>query len=107
MLICMIKCFVCFAVVTVVFTEVSTLAEQKAVTIAVVNDADMIPLQKLSPKFEERNPDIKLNWMIVEENVLRQRVTTDVSTGSDQFEIVFALDHPTSRSLNYGTSFER
>src|ERR1700739_3955168 len=73
----------------VVFTCVSVLAQQKTVTIATVNNPDMIELKKLSPKFEEKNPDIKLNWVIVEENVLRQRITTDVSTGSGQFDIVF------------------
>src|SRR6201993_3978777 len=63
-------------------------AQQKTVTIAVVNNPDMIELKKLSSKFEEKNPDIKLNWVIVEENILRQRVTTDVSTGSGHFDIV-------------------
>src|ERR1700758_4176620 len=64
-------------------------AQQKTVTIAVVNNPDMIELKKLSSKFEEKNPDIKLNWVIVEENILRQRVTTDVSQGSGQFDIVY------------------
>jgi len=49
----------------------------------------MIELQKLSTIFEADNPDIKLNWVVVEENILRQRVTTDVSTGSGQCELVF------------------
>jgi sorbitol/mannitol transport system substrate-binding protein len=74
---------------TLLLTAVSVLAQQKTVTIATVNNPNMIELKKLSPKFEEKNPDIKLNWVIVEENVLRQRVTTDVSTGSGQFDIVF------------------
>src|SRR6201988_2634571 len=78
-----------FPLLAVVFTCVSVLAQPKTVTIATVNNPDMIELKKLSPKFEEKNPDIKLNWVIVEENVLRQRVTTDVSTGSGQFDIVF------------------
>ena len=73
----------------VLLTGVSVLAQQKTVTIATVNNPDMIELKKLSPKFEEKNPDIKLNWVIVEENVLRQRVTTDVTTKSGQFDIVF------------------
>jgi sorbitol/mannitol transport system substrate-binding protein len=64
-------------------------AQQKAITIAVVNNPDMIRLKKLSSKFEEQNPDIKLNWVVVEENVLRQRVTTDVSQGSGQFDLVY------------------
>ncbi len=64
-------------------------AQQKEVTIATVNNPDMIELKRLSSKFTEKNPDIKLNWVIVEENVLRQRVTTDVSQGSGQFDIIF------------------
>ena len=30
-----------------------------------------------------------MNWVVVEENILRQRVTTDVSTGSGQCDLVF------------------
>jgi polyol transport system substrate-binding protein len=64
-------------------------AQQKTVTIAVVNNPDMIRLKKLSSKFEESNPDTKLNWVVLEENVLRQKVTTDVSQGSGQFDLVY------------------
>jgi sorbitol/mannitol transport system substrate-binding protein len=70
-------------------SAITALAQQKSVTIAVVNNPDMIELKKLSSKFEEKNPDIKLNWVIVEENILRQRVTTDVSQGSGQFDLIF------------------
>ena len=77
-----------FPLLAVLLTGASVLAQQKTVTIATVNNPDMIELKKLSPKFEEKNPDIKLNWVIVEENVARQRITTDVSTGSGQFDIV-------------------
>jgi sorbitol/mannitol transport system substrate-binding protein len=64
-------------------------AQQTSVTIAAVNNPDMLELKKLSSKFLEQNPNISLNWVIVEENILRQRVTTDVSTGSGQFDLVF------------------
>ena len=63
-----------FPFLSLLLTAISALAEQKTVTIATVNNPDMIELKKLSPKLEEKNPDIKLNWVIVEENVLRQRV---------------------------------
>ena len=59
------------------------------VTIAAVNNPDMIELQKLSSNSEQKNPDFTLKWVIVEENILCQRVTTDVSTGSGQFDLVF------------------
>jgi sorbitol/mannitol transport system substrate-binding protein len=58
------------------------------ITIAVVNNPDMIELKKLSPAFEKANPDIKLNWVVLEENVLRQRATTDIATGSGQFDVM-------------------
>src|ERR1700693_893709 len=78
-----------FPFLVVLFIGVNVLAQQKTVTIATVNNPAMIELKKLSTKFEAANPDIKLNWVVVEENILRQRVTTDVSTGSGQFDLVF------------------
>jgi polyol transport system substrate-binding protein len=83
------KRFVPPLLATILLSTVSVLAQPKTVTIAVVNNPDMLELKKLSSKFEEKNPDIKLNWVIVEENILRQRVTTDVSQGSGQFDIVY------------------
>ena len=73
----------------ILLSAITALAQPKTVTIATVNNPDMIELKKLSTKFEADNPDIKLNWVVVEENILRQRVTTDVSTGSGQFDLVF------------------
>src|ERR1700756_348670 len=67
----------------------SAYAQQKTVTVITVNNPDMIELKKLSPQFEQKNPDIKLDWVIVEENVLRQKVTTDISQGSGQYDLVF------------------
>ena len=63
------------------------LAETK-VTIATVNNGDMIVMQKLSKVFEKQNPDIRLEWVILEENVLRARVTTDIATRGSQFDIM-------------------
>ena len=67
----------------------SAQAQQKTVTICAVNNEPMIELKKLSAKFEQKNPDIKLNWVIVEENVLRQKVTLDVSQHSGLYDLVF------------------
>src|ERR1700721_1009791 len=74
---------------SLIFGVTAPQAEQTTVTIAAVNNPDMLELKKLSSKFEQKNPDITLKWVIVEENILRQRVTTDVSTGSGQFDLVF------------------
>ncbi len=57
-------------------------------TIATVNNGDMIRMQKLTDDFTKMNPDIALNWVTLEENVLRQKVTTDVATKSGQYDIM-------------------
>ena len=56
-------------------------------TIATVNNGDMIRMQKLTDDFTRMNPDIALNWVTLEENVLRQKVTTDIATKSGQYDI--------------------
>src|SRR5690349_24642774 len=63
-------------------------ANAATVTIATLNNPDMIELKKLAPAFEKANPDIQLKWVILEENVLRQRATTDITTNSGQFDVI-------------------
>ena len=58
------------------------------VTIATVNNGDMVVMQRLSSVFEQAHPDIHLRWVVLEENVLRQRVTTDIATKGGQFDIL-------------------
>ena len=57
-------------------------------TIATVNNGDMVVMQKLSAQFEQLHPDIHLRWVVLEENVLRQRVTTDIATKAGQFDVL-------------------
>jgi len=60
----------------------------ETLTIATVNNSDMIRMQRLSKVFEEQHPDVKLNWVVLEENVLRQRLTTDIATQGGQFDVL-------------------
>lgn len=60
----------------------------ETLTIATVNNSDMIRMQRLAKTFEEQNPDIKLKWVVLEENVLRQRLTTDIATQGGQFDVL-------------------
>lgn len=62
-------------------------ASAEELTIATVNNGDMIIMQKLSPEWEKETGN-KINWVVLEENVLRQRVTTDIATKSGQFDIL-------------------
>ncbi|MBC2665434.1 sugar ABC transporter substrate-binding protein [Novosphingobium flavum] len=59
-----------------------------SITVATVNNSDMMRLKTLSREFEKTHPKIHLNWVALEENVLRQRVTTDVATRAAQFDVV-------------------
>ncbi len=60
----------------------------ETLTIATVNNGDMIRMQKLSDDFTSKNPGIELKWVVLEENVLRQRVTTDIATRGGQYDVM-------------------
>ncbi|MGN6468627.1 MAG: ABC transporter substrate-binding protein, partial [Rhizobiaceae bacterium] len=61
---------------------------ETTLTIATVNNGDMVRMQKLTDDFTKANPDIKLNWVTLEENVLRQKVTTDIATKGGQYDVM-------------------
>ncbi|PCK88335.1 sugar ABC transporter substrate-binding protein [Rhizobium sophoriradicis] len=63
------------------------MAVAEELTIATVNNGDMIIMQKLSPEWEKETGN-KVNWVVLEENVLRQKVTTDIATKSGQYDII-------------------
>lgn len=62
-------------------------AYAQTLTIATVNNGDMIRMQSLSGEFTEAT-GINLEWVILEENILRQRVTQDIATSGGQFDIM-------------------
>ena len=66
----------------------TTAMAETTLTIATVNNGDMIRMQKLTDDFTSANPDIKLNWVTLEENDLRQKVTKDISTKGGQYDIL-------------------
>jgi len=57
------------------------------ITIATVNNGDMIRMQGYTDLFTEET-GIDVEWVTLEENVLRQRVTTDITTSGGQFDIM-------------------
>jgi len=61
---------------------------QTTLTVATVNNADMIRMQRLTSDFTTKNPGVTVKWVTLEENVLRQRVTTDIATKGGQFDIL-------------------
>ena len=65
----------------------ASLARADTITVATVNNDDMIVMQKLSSEWEKTTGN-KVNWVVLEENTLRQRVTTDISTKGGQFDVI-------------------
>lgn len=58
------------------------------VTVAMVGNPQMKALESLKGEFEKTHPNIKVNLLILPENELRAKVTTDVATGASTFDLV-------------------
>jgi sorbitol/mannitol transport system substrate-binding protein len=67
--------------------SIAAIVDAETLTIATVNNDDMIIMQKLSSKWEQATGN-KINWVILEENVLRQKVTTDIATKGGQYDVI-------------------
>jgi len=63
-------------------------AQAETITIATVNNGDMIRMQGLTENFNAMYPDITVKWVTLEKNVLRQNVTTDIAQGGGQYDII-------------------
>ena len=69
------------ALATVVHAETT-------ITVATVNNGDMVRMQGLMDEFYKAHPDIKVEWVTLEENALRQQVTTDIATKGGQYDVL-------------------
>jgi sorbitol/mannitol transport system substrate-binding protein len=63
-------------------------ASAETLTIATVNNGDMIRMQGLTGEFTKANPGIDVKWVTLEENVLREKVTVDISTKGGQYDVL-------------------
>jgi sorbitol/mannitol transport system substrate-binding protein len=59
---------------------------QPTLTIATVNNGDMVVMEGLTSDFTNKT-GIKVKYVTLPENTLRQKVTSDVATGGGQFDI--------------------
>jgi hypothetical protein len=66
----------------------------------VVNTPAMIELKKLAPQFEAVNPDIRLNWVVVEENILRSAKGSSAS----RYESEKRKYHTPARRITSGSN---
>ncbi len=62
-------------------------ASAENLVIATVNNGDMVRMQGLTDDFTSKTGHT-VEWVTLEENVLRQRVTTDISTKGGAFDIM-------------------
>ncbi len=73
---------------SVAFTLAGAALAETTITVATVNNGDMVRMQGLMDDFYAKHPDIKVEWVTLEENVLRQNVTTDIATGGGQYDVI-------------------
>ncbi len=69
------------------FGALATGAVAETLTIATVNNGDMIRMQGYTDDFTAKTGH-EVEWVTLEENVLRQRVTTDISTKGGAFDVM-------------------
>ena len=79
--------FAATALVSVTATAALADGHATTLTIATVNNGDMIRMQGLTDDFTEKTGHT-VEWVTLEENVLRQRVTTDITTKGGAFDIM-------------------
>ncbi len=65
----------------------ATFANANELTIAIVNNGHMINMQKVAEAYTAET-GTKLNWVSLEEGVLREQVTSDTATGGGQYDII-------------------
>lgn len=64
----------------------SVLPEQ-GLTIAIVNNTHMINMQKVAELYTDQT-GVKLNWVALEENALREQVTSGAATEGAQYDVI-------------------
>lgn len=77
----------CFVAAGLTVFAASLPARAVTITAAMVNNPDMITIKKLSWIFTKKT-GIHIDWVLLPENRLRQRVTMDVATKSGNFDVV-------------------
>jgi len=61
---------------------------QTTITVATVANPQMQDIEKLVTNFEKDNPDVKVKFVILPENELRDRVTQDIAAQGGQYDVV-------------------
>ena len=62
--------------------------DKKTLRIATVNNKELLLLKELSQLYEEQHPNIKLEWRVLDESVLRLRLMSDLTGTAGQFDVM-------------------
>ncbi|WP_420326793.1 ABC transporter substrate-binding protein [Mameliella sp.] len=76
-----------FLAASALVSVTATALSAEVLTIATVNNGDMVRMQKLTDDFTAKTGH-EVNWVTLEENTLRTRVTTDITTKGGAFDIM-------------------
>ena len=76
-------------------------------TIATVNNRDMLIMKELSEVYLKQHPDVLLDWKVLEESTLRTRLLSDLAIDDGQFDImtIGAYEASTWAKANWITPF--
>ncbi|MEM1037964.1 MAG: sugar ABC transporter substrate-binding protein [Pseudomonadota bacterium] len=70
-----------------VATSVNAASHAKKLTIAIVNNGHMENMKKVAEAYTKET-GVELEWVSLEEGVLREQVTSDTATGGGQYDII-------------------
>ncbi len=65
-------------------------------SIATVNNREMLIMQKLSREYEKNHPNIKIEWQVTDENTMRTRLLSGLAINEDHFDIMSIGEFETS-----------
>jgi sorbitol/mannitol transport system substrate-binding protein len=77
-------------------------ANAVALRVAIVSNAQMTDVEKLTSVFEAQNPSIRVNFVTLPENEARAKITASVSTKSNEFDVVMISNYETPMWARYG-----
>lgn len=70
------------------FLKKTTIANKTQLTIATVNNAEMLTLKAMSTEFEQQHPNIALTWRVLAEGTLRHRLMADLAIANGEFDVL-------------------
>ncbi len=71
-----------------VLTGTALAQDQKTINVAIVGNPQMEDIAKLTPDLFTAETGINVNYVVLEEQTLREIVTRDVGAGGQQFDVV-------------------